>query len=658
VKELPASSLPPRPDDIPVSAVLGLSEKGELDWFRLRGLQYSALAKLAFYRVFSHAILAVFVAQIYLAKVGFAAIGVWMVLLAAVHSRGYKLDLSLADTQRRRIARSELNGQTLTAVMSAVVWGGAVLVFPFFGTDADLMAMLIVVALMISGSVFFYTAAPLGIMWFSAIVGACAMIHLALAGHWLAGGAGLLFLLAAMFGTIEVGRTYLAARMAEAAVTEKEEVVSLLLREFEENEADWLWEIDPARRLRSVSPRFAFALGMSQTEAEGKALLELIAGRAWNTGQFPASLHDLAERLKKRENFSNILVEVSILGEERWWELSGTPMRDEQGRFCGFRGVGSDVTEQRKSSEKIAYLARFDTLTQLPNRLQLTEALGEALRYASQWRSRCALLMVDLDRFKSVNDSLGHLTGDKLLAQVSPRLQSLMCDTAMCGRLGGDEFAIVIRDVVSHGAVRDLARRVIDRLSEPYHVDHHTLYVGASIGSAEGPRDGNSVEELMRNADLALYRAKDMGGGEHCRFEPVLHASAEERRQLEVALRKALGRDEMLLHYQPVVDARSEKCVSFEALVRWNHPTRGPLSPAEFIPIAEETGLIVQIGAWVLRAACESAGRGDCAGGLDLKAIVTPQLLAAFALLGCVALIPMIWRRISKRRKPRQGEAG
>ena len=600
----PASAQPAK---LPVSVVLGLSDKSDVDWARLRGLQYSELAKIAFYRVFSHAVLAVFVAQIYLDSVGLAGIGIWMALLGVIHARGYKLDLSLADTQRRRITRSELNRQTMTAVMSGFVWAGAVLIFPFFGSQGDLMAMLVVVALMISGSVFFYTAAPIGILCFSAILGTGAIIHLGIAGYWLAVAGMLMFLMAAILGTIEVGRTYLVARIAEAAVVEKEEVVSLLLREFEENEADWLWQIDPARRLRSVSPRFAFALGRSQAAIEGRPLLEMIAGSNWESGQFPPSLHDLAERLKNRENFSNLLVQVLILGEERWWELSGTPMRDEHGHFTGFRGVGSDVTEQRKSSEKIAYLARYDTLTQLPNRLQLTEALGDALRYANQWRGRCALLMVDLDRFKAVNDSLGHLTGDKLLAQVSARLQSLMGENLMCGRLGGDEFAIVIRDIDSPDLVRETARRVIDRLTEPYQVDHHTLYVGASVGSAEGPRDGNSVEELMRNADLALYRAKDMGGGEHCRFEPVLHASAEERRQLEVALRKALGQDEMLLHYQPVVDARSEKIVSFEALVRWNSAEHGFVSPGKFIPLAEDTRLIVPIGKWVMRKACQEA---------------------------------------------------
>src|SRR5690606_17550711 len=201
---------------------------------------------------------------------------------------------------------------------------------------------------------------------------------------------------------------------------------------------------------------------------------------------------DLAERLKRRESFSNLLVEVQVDGGHRWWELSGTPMLDEQGNFLGFRGVGSDVTEQRESDEKIAYLARYDTLTGLPNRLMLTEALGDAMRYAEQWRTRCAFLMIDLDRFKAVNDSLGHLIGDQLLAQVSDRLKELITANELCGRLGGDEFAIVIRDASDGVWVDNVANRVIECLSRPYEVDNHTLFVGASVGTALGPRDGTS----------------------------------------------------------------------------------------------------------------------------------------------------------------------
>ena len=282
-------------------------------------------------------------------------------------------------------------------------------------------------------------------------------------------------------------------------------------------------------------------------------------------------------------------------------------MFDSDRRYIGFRGVGSDVTEKRESSEKIAFLARYDTLTNLPNRLQLHEKLAEALRYSAQWRTRCAFVMLDLDRFKAVNDTLGHLIGDRLLAEVAHRLNAICADGAICGRLGGDEFGIVIHDLRDGSLLDSIAKRIIESLTEPFTIDGHALYIGTSVGSAIGPRDGDTVEELMRNADLALYEAKGQGGGEHCRYEPTLHAAAEEQRRIEVALRSAVDQGELLLQYQPVVDSHSEKVVSFEALVRWNSSEHGFVSPAKFIPIAEDTRLIISIGEWVMRRACEQA---------------------------------------------------
>jgi diguanylate cyclase (GGDEF)-like protein len=239
--------------------------------------------------------------------------------------------------------------------------------------------------------------------------------------------------------------------------------------------------------------------------------------------------------------------------------------------------------------------------------LQVTEALGHAMAEADRWRTRCGFMMIDLDRFKAVNDTLGHPVGDRLLTRVAERLNSIMSDNELCGRLGGDEFAVVIKDATDHNRVSSLARKLIDTLSQPYEVDQHTLYIGASVGTAIGPRDGRAVETLIRSADLALYRSKDDGGGVFHAYEPQLHTHAEERRVVEIALRKALERDEFEVHYQPVVSAENGQIESFEALLRWTNPELGSVSPAKFIPVAEDARLIAPIGEWVLRTACKEA---------------------------------------------------
>ncbi len=597
------------PRDLPALAVLGLSNPDDGDWGRLRGMQYASLVKVGIVRLAVHVMAGLIVALTYFKVVQTGVLAGWVVALAATLYYGARFDRSLGDADRRRMSREEINQHTISSLIAGLVWIVPIVFFVPLGTALDRLSLWTVLAMLMTGSAVAFAAVPLGVLVFSAIVGGAAIASFVLTGDYVPAAMVVAYLAMIAIGTVQSARNFLTAKVAQSSVTEKSEVVSLLLREFEEGDADWLWQIDTSRRVRSVSPRFAFALGLDPEDIGGKPFLQLIAGESWETGQFHTSLHDLSERIKRRESFSNLLVRVTVQGDHRWWEISGTPKLDENSVFEGFRGVGSDVTQQRESSEKIAYLARYDTLTGLPNRLMLTEAVGDAMRYAEQWRTRCAFLMIDLDRFKAVNDTLGHVVGDQLLSLVSERLKRLITDNELIGRLGGDEFAIVIRDASDASRVSSVAHSVIDSLSAPYEVDHHTLYVGASVGSAFGPRDGTTVETLMRSADLALYRSKDEGGGRHFAYEPALHAHAEERRKLEFSLRRALERNEFLVHYQPVVDATHEGVVSFEALLRWNSAEHGFVSPVKFIPLAEDTRLIVPIGEWILREACREAMR-------------------------------------------------
>ncbi len=403
--------------------------------------------------------------------------------------------------------------------------------------------------------------------------------------------------------SLAVTQESLAAGRRRLAVESQAKKALNFVDEFENSGRGWFWETDSLGTLSYVSQQLA-----DDFDSEPEALLGRQFTDLLSVDQASASEErkTLGFHLSARFPFSDVVVRPAS-EEDIHWSLSGNPIFDERGRFLGFRGIGTDLTEQRKSEREISRLARFDSLTGLPNRAMMRQTLEEALRNASHRQKGCALFMIDLDRFKNVNDTLGHPIGDALLRQVADRLKSVMGNHGQVGRLGGDEFQAVLPGAVDIGLLESLARTLIDQTARPYMIEGHKVTIGASVGIAIGDPGRASADALVRNADLALYAAKAAGRGKHCFYQPSMHSEAAERQLLENDLRQAIERGELSVHYQPVVRAASEEISGFEALARWQHPTRGPISPTKFIPLAEEAGLIGKIGEWVLKTALDEA---------------------------------------------------
>jgi diguanylate cyclase (GGDEF)-like protein len=404
------------------------------------------------------------------------------------------------------------------------------------------------------------------------------------------------FVLVIVRGNALTTFAFLARLKTQDRLMQQEEVVRLLLKEFDANGNEWLFEFGADGRLTFATTRFGDAIRRPVEEVIGRFWLDFVSN--------PDSRETLKAVALQAQAFRDIIIQSEVEGEIRWWSLSGTPKFDPDGRLIGYRGVGSDVTEKHRSAERIAELANFDSLTGLVNRRIVHSAIADGLSGSGG----VALLFVDLDRFKAVNDSLGHASGDRLLAQVANRLRTSVGAAGEIGRLGGDEFAVVLRTGDADVAHR-LGEALIGELCRPFQLGGSEVRIGASIGLAIGPADGASVEALMRAADLALYDVKGKGRGTVRRYDREMHARAEARRALELDLRVALERDQIHMAYQPIVDALDERVVGFEALMRWRHPVHGDVPPSSFIPIAEDTGLIVALGRFALKEATQVAAR-------------------------------------------------
>ncbi len=384
-----------------------------------------------------------------------------------------------------------------------------------------------------------------------------------------------------------------------------------ILDEFEQAGIGWIWATDRDGRISYLSPMAADALGQETDSILGHQIEEVFEIDQDNPDQQTA--RPLKFQVKSHKKIREQVVRFALNKSSQdvrqiWWNLTGYPVHTPSGEFDGYRGSASDVTNEYERKIVDSKLAEFDGLTGLANRHNINRSLdGTLASYKASGRS-CALLMLDLDKFKRVNDTLGHQAGDELLKQVAERLTNLVGKRGLVARLGGDEFQVMLADQDDRGALGELAEKIIQILSQPYALeDDKRAIIGASVGIAIAPFDGDGREALIRSADLALYAAKNGGRGQFRFYSSDLKDEEEVRQVMLDDLRVALEEGQLYLHYQPVVSIKTGHVVCLEALMRWEHPDRGFVSPGQFIPVAEDSDLINNLGEWALRTACQAA---------------------------------------------------
>ena len=505
---------------------------------------------------------------------------------------------------------ADLEGQwrrvTIVLSLGSIAWAISLPAAAWISSGVEHSTFAIIGTVLFSGALLLHRVAPKVAIFHILALGSGLIL-----AEWIAIGprawpllALIVIYAATLIGAVRtLDRHFRAGCVDEMQRRESERTVRMLLNDYEAQAADWLWTIGSNGALHDVSQRLAELFNCAPETMEGQDFLSLVEpGR---------ERERLAGLLAERTAFRDEPVPLVIDGERRFWRLSGHPRSD--GRMSG---VGRDVTDQQEIEDRVRTMAYVEPLTGLANRHLFNQRLREALGEEGGERGGAdrgvarasALLYLDLDDFKAVNDIHGHIFGDTLLREVGVRLRRESHANDLVARLGGDEFAILVEAPAGDGMLIERAHRLLAAVREPYQIEGQTARVSTSIGIARANGDCDAAE-LMRRVDLALYAAKAKGRDQLAIFDEMLDRRARERRALELELRDALSRDEMVLHYQPIITLRSGETVGYEALLRWRHPERGLLLPHRFLPIAEESGLIMELGDWVIRQAlAEVAG--------------------------------------------------
>ena len=543
-----------------------------------------------------------------------------IVMLQGLLARAWIRDIRLPG--RQSAPPRAIRNQTLRATWLAVVWGLVIWrVYPVSAGDEGQIVVAIAAGLLCAGGYVLAPVPPAGLGFIIVMAGFSATAL----GRGDGSNAPILALLFALYSItigisiVRLSNTFIARLIAENEAARQQQVVGLLLKDFEDHASDVLWEIDVRGRIRHASSRLLVSLGIEPGKMPDRSFLTLISKLRDQDADDDRSLKRLRRRFSAGVPFSNESIRLKIRGETRWWGITAKPLTSEEdGRISGWRGVISDITESKTSHSALYKLAHRCPLTGLANRRHFMAKIAETLDNLPA-NAACAILYLDLDNFKKVNDVHGHAMGDALLKAIARQIGSGLRKGDLAARLGGDEFAILLGRIDSEEVAASFAGRLMSRVEPAFRIGELQLPVGISIGIAIGPRHGTAPDELMRAADMALYRAKSTGKGSVQIYSPVLGREKHRRRVLEEALRTAVRKQELTVAYQPQVAIATGEIVAFEALVRWQHPELGHITPGEFIPIAEETGLIEDLGAWVLRTACRHATRWPASIGVAVN---------------------------------------
>ena len=546
-----------------------------------------------------------------------ASAGMWLWLagllamsLVALANWRQRQRRSHATASPRALARATVHASVL-----AGVWSMAMLLWFAGATAHQQLLMATLVTGMLGAGAFVLSPLPLASLAYTGIYTASVLAALWLAGEpAYVGAAALLCLYAQMvvIGAIAAWRKASNLLQAQAQSARQQHMLAVLLNDFEQHAGEALWETDATGHLAHFSPRLAELVCMPEGALTAQPLLALLE-------QSPGpSAMALRQALATGRPFRDVPLQIDSPDGPRHLAINGKPLSDEQGAPKGWRGVVSDVTERVRSEQRLWQLAHTDSLTGLANRFTLRDTLAEGVLK----HGRGALLMVDLDQFKAINDTLGHSAGDQLLKLVAQRLQASVRPGDLVARIGGDEFAVLMQRPKVGDDAPTLAQRLITHLSAPMEVQGRRLHIGASVGITLCDGCGAGVDELLVQADTALYAAKAAGRGQFVVYSPQLGERTKRRLALEDGLRNAIERGELALHWQPKVDIQTWRICGAEALMRWNHPELGRNGPGEFIALAEQCGLIDELGHWALREACRAAA-GPLA-GLTVSVNVSP----------------------------------